>query len=187
MRYRAARYALGVFALAATVLVACTGDEATSTPTASPTSTPIVLPTSPGGTIESVRDIDFTAIELVGPIIDHFSGGELELRRTVFTDVTGDGVEEAVLIVESGGTQGDLGAAVLTVVDGAPAILGFVDGGGRVEVGFQGRGGLIVSRQGIWETGDAECCPSKLREQFYEWDGAAFEVTVDQVVDNPDL
>lgn len=169
-------------ALVAVAFVACSGDEATPTP--SPTATASPSATSAG--LESVREVDLADVTLLGPIIDHFGGGQVEPARTTYADVTGDGREEALLFVESGGTQGDVGVAVVGVEGGNAVVVGYVPAGGRVELALpEGGGGVIVTRQGIWKPGDAECCPSELRERFYQWDGTAFAVTVDQVVPNP--
>ncbi|GMU40262.1 MAG: hypothetical protein AMXMBFR23_11280 [Chloroflexota bacterium] len=169
-------------ALAAAALVACSGDEATPTP--APTAT--ASPTATSAGLESVREVDLTDVVLLGPIIDHFGGGQVEPARTTYVDVTGDGREEAVLFVESGGTQGDVGVAVVQVDGGNASVLGYVPASGRVELAQpEAGGGVIVTREGIWKPGDAECCPSELRERFYQWDGTAFAVTVDQVIPNP--
>ena len=172
---RCARPALIVLIGALVVLsgVACSGDPA---PTSTPTPPlPVTQTPAPDGVpIEHIREANLAAVSLVGP------------QRLLYADMTGDGVEEAVIFVESGGTQGDLGIAVVHVLDGHPAILGFVDAGGRVDVTVpEVGGGVIVSRQGIWQPGDPECCPSNLREQYYQWNGTTFVVTVDQVVENP--
>lgn len=187
MRHAPIRWAGLLIASGALFLGACTDNEA-ATPSATPTPT-ATLPTTGIGTagIETVREADLSDIALIGPIIDHFGGGEIEPARTTYADLTDDGVEEAVIFVESGGTQGDLGIAVLHVEDGAASVLGYVEGAGRVELVLpEAGGGTIVSREGIWAPGDAECCPSQLRERFYEWNGTAFVVSVEQVIDNPD-
>ena len=187
MRHAPIRWAGLLIASGALLLGACTNNEAaTPSPTPIATATLTATGTATAG-IETVREADLSDIALIGPIIDHFGGGEIEPARTTYADLTDDGVEEAVIFVESGGTQGDLGIAVLHVQDGAATVLDYVEGSGRVELVLpEAGGGTIVSREGIWAPGDAECCPSQLRERFYEWDGTSFVVAVDQVIDNPD-
>ena len=147
---------------------------ATPTRTATPTATPL--------TVDSVRDIDFTDPLVIGPLIDAAGGGEVSAERVVYEDLTGDGVEEAVVIVESGGTQGDIGFGVYSVDEHNVAMLSFFEQArGRVEV----RVGVIVATEGVFAPGDAECCPSQLREVTYRWDGSGFSQVSEQVIDNP--
>lgn len=182
------------FALvAAAFVVACgEGGDAvtpTSTPPTTATSTPPETPI-PTGTapITAAEDIDFTDPAVIGPIIDHFGGGEIDPSRVQYVDLTRDGNEDAFVIVESGGTAGDVGAALLTVEEGDPQVAGYIETGGRVEVRFpEVGGGIVVTTQGVWAPGDAECCPSNLRESTYEWEDGAFVLQNEQVVDNPDV
>lgn len=174
----------------AAVLVACSGsDGATPSPSPSASRTP-----SPTATVTSqavitdARDIDFTDVSLIGELIDSFGGGEVDTNRIQYVDLTRDGIDDAFVIVESGGTAGDVGGALVTVEDGKPQIIGLVRTGGRVEVRFpEVGGGIVVTTEGVWEPGDAECCPSNLRESTYEWEDGAFVLKNEQVVDNPDV
>jgi hypothetical protein len=129
-----------------------------------------------------VRELDFSDPLVIGPLIDAAGGGEVPVDRVHYEDLTGDGVEEAVAIVESGGTQGDIGFGVYVVDTNDAATLAFFDQArGRVEV----RVGVIVTIEGVFASGDAECCPSQLREITYRWDGSAFSQVSEQVIDNP--
>lgn len=180
--------------LATGILAAGCGDsEAEEAPsvTASPTSSATGTP-SPDGTstrsLASVEEIDFTDAAVIGPIIDHFGGGEIEPQRLEYIDITHDGALEAFVVVESGGTAGDLGAALVGVEDGMPHVLGYVDAGGRVELRFpEVGGGVVVTTEGIWEPGDALCCPSGLHERTWEWRDDDFVLVNEQFVDNPDV
>ena len=176
--------ALTLLAVAALILAACGGDEAPLTPSATPTATPAATST-PTGTALSADTIDFTDPAVVGPLIDHFGGGEVPVERIEYLDFTGDGVDEALVVVESGGTQGDLGAAVLRVVDGSPEVMGYIDAGGRIGTRLtEAQGGVIASVEGVYEAGDPECCPSRLHERVYQWDGEQFALTIDQIIAN---
>lgn len=171
---------------------ACGGtDDATSTQTATPTST-VTSTLTPTGTasagIASVEEIDFTDATVVGALIDHFGGGEIDPNRIQYVDLTQDGTDDAFVPVESGGTAGDVGAALLTIEDGQPHVAGYIETGGRIEVRFpEVGGGIVVTTEGVWEPGDAECCPSQLRESTYEYEGGEFVLKDEQVVDNPDV
>ncbi|MPZ98017.1 MAG: hypothetical protein GEU80_01560 [Dehalococcoidia bacterium] len=156
-------------------LAACGDDNDASTPTATSTA-PAASP------VDSLRDVDFEDAALQGPLVDQAGGGEVHNERVLFADLTGDGKEEAVVIVESGGTQGAVGAAVYRLADGQPVMVHFVQAGGHVEVR---QGSLLVTQEGVYDDDDAECCPSELRETVYQWDGSQFEVLTEQVIPNP--
>lgn len=174
------------------LLAACGGnDDATSTPTptATSTATPTITPTGTSSAgIATVEEIDFTDASVIGPLIDHFGGGEVDPNRIQYVDLTRDGTDDAFVPVESGGTAGDLGAALLTIEDGEPQVAGYIETGGRIEVRFpEVGGGIVVTTEGVWEPGDAECCPSQLWESTYEYEGGEFVLKDEQVVDNPDV
>lgn len=170
-------------AAAALLLAGCGGSSsAVQSSTASPSASASVTP----GTLTSVRGIDFRDAVVLAPIIKHFGGGEVTPERVVYADLTGDRVDEAVAIVESGGTAGDLGAAVFTVQQGRPQLLGYIDRGGHVTVTFGAAvAGLINVRQGVYAPGDPQCCPAQLRETVYRWSGEQFVVETEQVIANP--
>lgn len=178
--------AIALAAVAATTLLlaSCRGWSQAGvepTPAAPPTATAVP------GTLTSVRGIDFRDPALLGPIVNHFGGGEVAPERVVYTDLTGDRVEEAVAIVESGGTADDLGAAAFDLQQGRPRLLGYIDRGGRVEVRLAGPvAALINVREGVYAPGDPLCCPARLRETVYQWSGERFAVVTEQVIDNPD-
>ena len=157
---------------------ACTSDDAEPTATAtSDASTPSTL-----APIESLHEAEFGAPELVGPLIDAAGGGEVTAERVHFADLVGeDGVDEAFVIVESGGTLGDLGVGVY-VLEGDRAMLKqFIQTAGRVEFRLD----LVVTLEGVWAAADPQCCPAELLERSYQWDGRQFAVITEQVVPNP--
>lgn len=129
----------------------------------------------------SLREIDFTEVSLAAELIDRAGGGDIVPERIHYEDFDRDGTEEAVVIVESGGTVGDLGAGIYRLVEDRPQLVYFAQSGGRVEV----RVGVVIFQSGIWAADDAACCPSQLREIGVGWDGSAFTELSDQVVDNP--
>lgn len=157
-------------------LAACGSSDAPA-PTA--TATPAEVQT--GTPVQSLREVDFSSVGLAGVLIDLAGGGEVPAERVQFLDLTGDGMDEAVVVVESGGTLGDLGVGVYRLAGGAPVLEFFTQAGGRVEV----RVGVVVVQSGVYEAGDAQCCPSRLRESGFAWDGEQFVRISEQVVDNP--
>lgn len=180
-----------LIALTAFIVAACGSSVLESTPTPTPTSAPPATSTptaTPTPDPADVRSIDFTDPAVVGPLIDRFGGGHIEHERITYTDMTGDGVDEAVVIVESGGTMGDLGVAIFGVEGGQVRMIQLIEGGGRIEVLFADVGfGVLRLLEAAPEPGDPLCCPSKLRETVYEWDGDEFAAVTEQLIDNPDL
>jgi nitrous oxide reductase accessory protein NosL len=179
-----ARFLL-TLALGTALLMGCGRSEQTS-PT--PTVTGTVSPTatgSPSGDGD-IRAVDFTDPGVTAAVIRSLGGGEVNPDRITYADFTGDGAEDAVVVIESGGTMGDLGAALFTMQAGAPRLLGTVEHGGRVEVRFAETGrGLIASITGSYAAGDPQCCPSRLHERVYQWTGDRLELITDQEVPNP--
>lgn len=176
---------IALASLAAVLLAGCTPRPAVKVSTSTATPTPTATSSAPA---ESARSIDFKDPSVVRPIIDHFKGGQVTPERITYADVTGDRVEDAVVVVESGGTAGDLGAAVFGAEGGRPRLLGYIDVAGKVEVRLTAQGqvaGVIAVTQGIYAPADPQCCPSKLREVVYQWDGRQLKAITDQVVDNP--
>ena len=174
---------VGLVTLVAMLLAACQPDSGVSV--GRPSATPSPMPTATA-TAQSARGIDFTSPAISGPIIAHFKGGQITRDRITYADLTGDKVDDAVVVVESGGTGGDLGAAVFSAVEGQPKLLGYVDRAGKVEVRLAGPvAGVIVVTEGVYGPSDARCCPSKLHEVVLQWDGKQLKVVTDQVIDNP--
>ncbi len=150
------------------------------------TATPTPTPTATSTPASSARSIDFKDPKVAGPIIEHFKGGQITPERIAYADLNGDKVDDALVVVESGGTAGDLGAAVFAAEDGKPRLLGYIDRAGKVEVRLGGPvTGVIVATSAVPTPGDPQCCPSKLREVILQWDGKQFAVITDQVIDNP--
>lgn len=178
----ATRLLFGGLLLARLLLAGCRSDAGITVATSSATPTPpAAKPTA-----QSARVIDFNNPAVIGPILDHFFGGQIPRERITYADLTGDHVDDAIAVVESGGTGGDLGAAVFSAEDGRPKLLGYIDRGGRVELRLAGPvAGVIVVTQGSYAPADPQCCPTKVREIVQQWDGKQFAVVTDHVIDNP--
>ncbi|MDP6606004.1 MAG: hypothetical protein QF664_07100 [Dehalococcoidia bacterium] len=151
--------------------------RATASPT---TAAPAGATALPGAGAVSLREVDFASPAVAADLINRAGGGEVNVNRVVYEDLTGDGREEAVVVVESGGTAGDLAVAVYRLTPGGAALVMFERLGGRVEV----RLGLVVTQEGVYADDDARCCPSRLRERAYGWRDSAFTLISEQVVDN---
>ena len=164
--------------LAAALLAAC--GDATGTREAG-VATAVATATPPPPPLATLRDADFTAPHFVAELLALAGGGEVPLERVQFEDLTGDGIEEAGVIVESGGTLGDIGVAVYRLVEGRAELAFFQQLTGHVEV----RLGLLVTQEGVYGEGDARCCPSRLREAVFGWRDGEFRRLSEQVIDNP--
>ena len=167
--------------LAASAALACRSDrpEPAPTPTATATATPVGFPA------QDLRSIDWKSAAVLDELRKHFNGGEVEPKRVAYADLTGDGQEDALVIVESGGTLGDLGAAVYSLSAGRASVLAWIDRGGQIELRLPNVGpnsALIIVKQGLFAAGDANCCPSRIKETTLRWDGSAFAIFGEQTV-----
>ncbi len=157
----------------AALLVAACGDEAADQTTPTP-------PSSPGVTVTAVTqppifDIDFATAPDVASFLTS-AGGEVAEDAIIFADLTGDGEEEAVVPVSSGGTAGDIAYFVYTMRDGElELLLSVVPEAGRIQVELDAQGRLI-DRAPIYGPDDPECCPSRVRTRVFEWDGERLRV-----------
>ena len=171
------------------LLVACGdggADEAlTATPPAptDPDATP--LPPDWPADLLRLAEVDFGRSPVLDELQRLSNGGAVPQDRVALFDLVGDDdVLEAIVFVESGGTLGDIGVAIYELRDGRPRLVTYIEAAGRVE--FNRDLELLFSFEGVYEAGDAECCPSKLREIAYGWNGERFAVVSDQTVENPD-
>lgn len=118
--------------------------------------------------------------DYVSPDPDHYvERGEFSVSRPVFGDVTGDGVEEAVIVttLNSGGTGRFTGVSVFAMPGGTVTVIGEIPGGDRgdggiAEVAIEGRAVLVERYQS--GAGDGACCPSKIAHERWTWDGHRF-------------
>ncbi len=157
-------------ALLIAVLAACGTPAANRTPTPAPTTAPA-----------SLQGVDFASAPYATDLSRRAGGGDVPAERVRLLDLTGDGAEEAVVVVESGGTLGDLGVGIYQVSNGGPSLVYFRKLAGRVEV----RAPALVVIEGAPAPGDPACCPSQLRESTIEWRNGTFEVTSERTVSNP--
>jgi len=167
--------------LAAILALACRS----STPAPAPTPTATATPTPASIPAATVRDVDWASAAVLDEVRRHFGDGVIEPRRVAYADLTGDGTEEALVVVESGGTAGDLGAAVYRAEAGRVSVLAWIDRAGHIELRLTNAGpnaAFIVVQQGIYAPGDANCCPSQIREVAFRWNGVDFISMGEQVL-----
>lgn len=169
--------------VAATFALGCRSEKPAS-PLPSPTASATVSATPGGVAAGGVREVNWGSAAVLDEVRRHFNGGEVEPKRVAYADLTGDGVEEALVVVESGGTAGDLGAAVYGAAAGRVSVVAWIDRAGHIELRLPNVGptsAFIVVEQGIYAPGDANCCPSRIRETALRWDGAAFVILSEQI------
>ena len=171
-RRRRQRWAIGLLLpifVAALVAAACgtnddeEGAEATLPPPLESTATE-----APGPDIEQV---DLSQVPAVEDLVSD-TGGELLPEETLFADLTGDGADEAVVPISSGGSGGNVAYAVLGYRDGdLEEILAVKPEpeAGRVTMAVEG--GVLVETQPVYGPEDPLCCPSQLQHTYYRWDG----------------
>lgn len=144
--------------------------EATSSPPTGPTAT-----VTPG---PSIDEVDFSQVPAVEDLLAE-SGGQVLPQEIILADLTGDGADEAVVPINSGGTGGDVAYAVFTYRDGGlDEILQVRPEAGRVSVSVEE--GMLLETQPVYGPEDPLCCPSQLRHTYYRWDGD--ELVVDHEV-----
>jgi hypothetical protein len=135
--------------------------EATLSPP--PESTATVAPAP------DIEGVDFSQVPAVEDLLAE-SGGRLAPDQITFADLTGDGLDEAVVPISSGGSAGNFAYAVFGYQGGdLEELLVAKPEAGRVTVSVED--GVLVETQPIYAPEDPFCCPSELRHIYYRWDG----------------
>jgi hypothetical protein len=128
------------------------------------------------GGAQAIQDLDLSKV----PQIAAFAlstGGVIELKLTQYGDLTDDGKDEALVPVGSQGTFGPLAYFVVALDEGWPQVIWQRAGdGGPNGIVVQLREGALVATEGLYAPEDALCCPSRLRETYFAWDGEQFVV-----------
>ena len=171
---------LALAALAAGCANETTDGESTpigaSTPTtveradATATSTPDSMPAP------DIRAEDLALLPALQAFIGQ-NGGEVDAAEVIYADLTGNGAEEAVVPVSSGGTLGNLAVFVFGYrPDGLRTLLEVLPPeearGGHMRAEVES-GQLLISWS-VYGPDDANCCPSGgTRARTYGWDGNA--------------
>ena len=120
--------------------------------------------------------------------------GYFSVSAPEFADLTGDGAEEAILVMHSstGGTERFTGIEVFSSKAGTGVSIGGIPGGDRGDGGIAGvtvDGATIVVERYLSLEGDGACCPSKLQRERWTWNGSSFveDEKARIVEDNPDV
>lgn len=166
----------------AALVVACNDGGAGGEPTEEPTPgiTPEATATVPVNGVPDIRQADLVTQPAIVDFVSS-AGGGVDGASIVYLDLTGDGAEEAVVPVSSGGEGGDIAVFVYGYQDGQLTDLLRVlpdDKSLSVETGV----GALTIVQPVYGAGDPLCCPSLLRRTTYRWDGSALSVADDETV-----
>jgi hypothetical protein len=131
-----------------------------------------------------IRDVDFGAIPTVGLAL-RSGGGSIDAGTVRFSDLTGDGTEEALVPISSGGTMGDLAYFVIAMVDEQPEVIFELraDPGVRNASRVLIEAGQLVQLSPLYRPADALCCPAAIEETLFSWSGETFVVQSRQVIE----
>lgn len=132
----------------------------------------------------AIRDVDVGQQGDVRALLSRLGGGSIAEKEIEYADLTGDGREEAIVPITSGGTMGNIAYAVLGPENGGAVLLltrtlGPRDPGGLM---LAVEGGKLVEYVGEYGPEDPFCCPSILRKTTFRWDGARFQAEGEQRV-----
>jgi hypothetical protein len=119
---------------------------------------------------------------VVQTTLRQLGSGEIATREVIYVDLTGDGLEDAVVPVTSGGTVGNIAYIVLSMPKTDPiAILtrrleqGSAGGLKMAVDNSKGRS-VLVETAAQYGDKDPFCCPSVLRRTTFRWDGSKLQV-----------
>ncbi|MFN8639916.1 MAG: hypothetical protein U0360_10810 [Dehalococcoidia bacterium] len=168
-------------AVLASFLASCGGGGPAATPGAGTTSTPQASAPATPALSSAIRAIDFSQPPYVTELTRRAGGGEVPRDRVRYADLDKDGAEEAVVVVESGGTLGDIGFAIYHVGASGPSLAYFRKLAGNVDI----RESSVVITEGAPGPSDPACCPKQLHETTVGWRNGTFDVTAEQTVPNP--
>jgi hypothetical protein len=137
------------------------------------------------GGVSRIQDIDLTKVPEVVAVAES-TGGLIATKTAQFADLTGDGHDEALVSVVSGGSFGNLAYFVVALDEGWPHVIRqeTADPSSRHGVDVQIQDASIVETSGIYGPDEPNCCPSLLKKTYYRWDGQGFQENTTEVVLN---
>jgi hypothetical protein len=128
---------------------------------------------NPAPADQSIRNVDWNAVIAADPALEVGQvegrpylavrganpgvGGYPLLGDIVYVDMDGDGVEEAAIPLNSGGTAGNLGFVVYRQAAPAPQLAAWQGG---YKLGLQIEAGRLVVRNALYAGWEPNCCPS---------------------------
>ena len=185
MMHRLAALASAALLLGAMV-TGCSGGGS-KTPTRTPTSAATSASTTTVSRTPSlgIRRVDLSAVADVRAVMAA-TGGEYLQDEVMYADVTGDGIDEAIVPIDSGGTAGDIAFLVLTPSGtGTKTLFKLTPENGSGGLAVAVEGGQVVMTQPIYGPEDPNCCPGALRKTTYMWNGTSLAVESVKTEANP--
>lgn len=168
------------------------GADGEATPGVSPTATTAALATT---TVTATATSAAAATETRAPDIRQedltgqpglqqllaLSGGRVDASRITYVDLTGEGAEEAVVPVSSGGEGGDIAVFVFGYgAGGLEELLRVMPKNGSLRGNIID--GVLTIIEPVFGPGDPLCCPSHMRTTTYRWDGSNLVVAHQETV-----
>jgi hypothetical protein len=144
-------------------------------------------PSSPKATTtpvdaSAIRSVDLNSDTAIQNTLRQLGSGEIAVRDVVYVDLTGDGLEEAVVPFTSGGTVGNIAYVVLSMPKTAPSAIltrrlerGSA-GGLRMTVDTASGRPVLIETAAEYGDDDPFCCPTVLRRTTFRWDGSQLQV-----------
>lgn len=175
--------ALTLCVLAAASVVACDDDDAGPTRTA-PALVETVQDAAKSPDVD-IRTLDLEALKDVQALLSQ-TGGLYVQENVIYFDLTGDGADEAIVPVSSGGTLGDIAFIVLTSAGGGPRALLTQSRDLHTGLTVAVIDGKLVETRPEPGPDDPECCPSMLRRTTYSLDGVSLTVESQETIPNPE-
>ncbi len=169
--------ALAALFLAA-LAVGCNGGDtdAGATATLEPAASPAAAtPTTP----VDIRQVDLASERGIAEFLGT-TGGAVDADRILYADLTGDGNDDAVVPVSSGGEGGDIAVFVFGYIGGAVQELLMARPAEIMTAAIEN--GQLVTAEGVFAPGDPFGFPSEVLRRYYTWDGAALVVEREEQV-----
>lgn len=129
-------------------------------------------PADTGATAAGIQGI--RQAELPG-LVGEEAGGDRTIEDTIFVDIDGDGDEEAIILVRGAGESSPLDWRAYGMKNGEASLLFERTGVARGEVAVQGP--MLMETEGVYNDGDAACCPTNTRRTYYVWKGGTLVVS----------
>ncbi len=189
--------------IVALLMVCCSKGETSSRSFSLPAASP-----TPVATINSsIRSVDFS--EIAYPNLPDYAGpkakritlkpGEGAPNFINYGDVTGDGIEDAIVVLEletRGSAVPDY-VYIFTMEQGRPKLVWDFEAGDRADGGlrqvYADKGQLVIELYGkdrfigghLYKGDEALCCPGFFTRTRYKWTGKRFEEIIKEVLVNP--
>jgi hypothetical protein len=149
--------------------------------------------TAPMTASQAIRSVDFANFTYPGQYIlpgrpknltleeGRFTQDEIQVRLAYldFADVTGDGVEDAIVVLAPvlTGSATPLVTYIYTLKDSGPKLVWAFSSGDRADGGLRrayGENGRLVVERFSPIKSKGACCPTQFTRTTYAWDGASF-------------